>query len=305
MDYKTFKQNRANLATGLTKIKPVKPNYVDDRFWELTMDETKVGKSIIRFLPQKDPEKSPIVLYFNHGFKENGKWFWENCPTTIEQPCPICEYVQPFWDIGTEDGKAKAFKYSRKKNYICNILVVNDVAKPENNGKIFLFKFGAGIFEKVMEKLAPDSELVSPVMVLDLWEGRNFYLKSKKKDNYPNYDASAFLDVNSSIAENEKDIEKLFEQIYELDEFIDPKKFNTYDSIEKRFNTLMKIRSVSSEKRLEVGSDINDMIEEEMPKNQTKKSDVSKKENSIEEDFNFEDDEDFNFEDDGEDKILI
>jgi len=310
MDFKNFKKNRKNLKKSVDKLKAQKPSYIDDRFWTLTKDAAFVGEAIIRFLPQKDIDLSPVALYYKHGFRENGKWFWENCPFTLGNDCPVCDYVQPFWDEGSEASKKKAGKYSRKKNHIANILVIKDPAKPENNGKTFLFNFGVSIFEKLMEKLAPESELSEVSMVHDLWDGQNFHLKSKKKDKYPNYDTSEFLPTKTAIAESDDEIKVIYDAIIDLDEFTDPGKFKEYKAIEEKFNSFMKIKSTGkveiSEDNQKTSPEVADEsaidnvikdsnVTEESPDKSEDKPKVE--ESNDDDDFDFDDD-DFDFDED-------
>lgn len=239
MDFKKFRKNRGKMAEAVKRMKDKKPDYTDDRFWTMTADKQGNADAVIRFLPQQDPEKEPCVMKFTHFIKDNGKYFVEDCPITIGKPCPADEYAQPYWDMDTEQGKQLASKYSKTKNFICNIQVVNDLAKPENNGKVFLFKFGIKIFEKIMGKIAPESELDEPVMVFDLWEGRNFKLKRRKVSGWINYDSSEFFDSNTPVAKSDDGIEKVYNQIRSLDEFVDPKLFKPYGDLKKKFITVV------------------------------------------------------------------
>lgn len=235
MDFSKFKKNRGKLNKAVNKMKDKKPSWQDDRFWTPTVDNLGNAEAVIRFMPQPDVDKEPVVLKFTHGFKDNGKWFFTDCPTTWGKDCPSDQYAQPYWDEDTEASKSIASKYSRKKQFIANILVVKDLAKPENNGKNFLFKFGTKIFEKIMDKVAPDSELDDPVKIFDMWEGRNFKLKRKKVSGWANYDSSEWFDNNSPVAKNDEGIEKVYKQLYVLDDFVDEKNCPKYADLKKKF----------------------------------------------------------------------
>jgi len=236
LDFKQFMKNRKNISKSVKKMTDKKPSYIDDRFWKPTPDANGNADAVIRFMPQKDLDREPFVMKFKHGIKNaSNKWFFCDCPTTIGQPCPADEFAQPFWDEGTEESKAIASKYSRKKSYIANILVINDLAKPENNGKQFLFEFGAKIFEKIKGKLAPDSELDDPVMVHDFIDGVNFKLVRRKVSGWINYDKSEFYGGSTPIADTEKKMEAIFNGLIDLSEFVDPKKFKPYTQLKKDF----------------------------------------------------------------------
>ena len=49
--------------------------------------------------------------------------------------------------------KRSARKRKRKLSYYANILVVSDPKHPENEGKVFLYKFGKKIFDKITEAM--------------------------------------------------------------------------------------------------------------------------------------------------------
>ena len=333
MDFKKFKANRGKVMESAKQLTDKKPTYIDDRFWELTRDQQGCGEAVIRFLCVQDESKPPVVMKMTHGFKENNKFFYIDCPSTIGKECPSCQYAQPFWDQNTEESKKIATRYSRKKVYIANILIVKDLAKPDNNGKVFLFKFGQKVFDKIIAKISPKSELDVPDNIFDLWTGKNFKLRVTIKNKYPNYDTCEFYPDSTPVGNDDDVIENIFNKIRPLDEFIDEKIFNkkSYDSILAKFISVVGERarkffnvaadtttseSTSDEpsfdnekpantKKTENTSSnsIDDMKFEETPavNEQKKSSDNSAStENTTDtdDDFNFEgSDDDFNFDD--------
>ena len=336
MDFKKFKANRGKLKKTVEKLKDQKPDYIDDRFWKPTVDKAGNSEAIIRFLPQKDLEVAPIIMYFGHGFKHKGKWFFENCPSTIQKDCPSCEYAQPLWEKFNESNKdsdkAKASKFSRGRNYVANILVLKDPAKPENEGKVFLYRFGTKINSKILGKIAPESELEEAVLVYDLWEGQNFLVKVKKVGGYQNYDDSKFYDKICAVGKNDGAIEKIYDQIRPLLEFTDPKAFKPYEDLKKKFLRILSgdaMPSADDEDKdkekvkepektdddFEFGTDDKNSEEpkdksadEDKPQDDEKKSEPESEDKpqdeekkSDDDDFNFDDaDDDFNFDDDFE-----
>lgn len=213
----------------------------DDRFWLPTKDDTGSSNALIRFLPQPDIEKAPTVSFYQHGFKEKGKWFIDNCPTTFANPCPVCEHIEPYWELDTDEGSNYARRYSRTKQFIANILVIKDLNKPANNGKVFLFKFGIKIYEKIEEKIFPESELDEAIQIFDPWEGCNFKLKLRQKSKRNNYDNSVFVDTQGPLADSDEKLEVVFNQMIDLDEFLADDKFPKYEKMAKKFNRIMKI----------------------------------------------------------------
>lgn len=298
MDFKNFKKGRKKLQeTVNTKMKDqLKPKFAkDERFWMPTKDDSGNADALFRFLPQPDLEAPPIIMYFYHGFKEKGKWFIENCPTTKDNPCPSCEYAEPFWEEDTKESKQIAGKFYRTKQFVSNILVLKDSAKPENNGKVFLYRFGTKIYDKINDKLFPESDLDEPITIMDLWEGANFRLKLRKVSGRNNYDTSSFSDTITPVSKKEENIEKIFKKLYTLDEFLEDDKYKTYDELKKKFNRIMKIKGgasiVKSTKTEGAGTKddkdlVDDFSDDVTP--DTKEDDIEGKVTE-DDDFNFED----------------
>lgn len=245
MDFNQFKKNKTKFIEQAKKMATPKNDYNDARFWTPTKDDAGNGEALFRFVPQQDSEKNPIVMYMQHFFKEKGKYFVEKCPATWDKPCGICDYVQPFWD-GTKEEEDLAGRYGRKKQFVANIFMIKDPAKPENNGKVFLYKFGKKIFDKIADKVNPKSELTKEVPVYDLWDGMRFHLTVKKVFGYANYDSSEFEGVQEAIADTDKEMEKIYIQIMKLDEFIDDKDCKENDVLTKRFFSFIGQKDTTS-----------------------------------------------------------
>jgi hypothetical protein len=115
---------------------------------------------------------------------------------------------------------------------------VSDPKHPENEGKVFLFKFGKKIFDKIMDKARPTFEDEKPVNVFDLWEGANFKLRMRKKDGYANYDESVFSDP-CPVAESDEEIVRIVNGQYKLSEFTDRSNFKSYDELKKKLDAVL------------------------------------------------------------------
>ena len=130
----------------------------DERFWKLDVDKAGNGSAVIRFLPAPEGEEFPYVRRFEYFIKKGNKWYIENCRSTLGEPDPMNEYFFEFrGENPTEAHKTAARKYSRSTNYIANIYVVSDPKNPENESKVFLFKFGAKIFDMLETASKPVS----------------------------------------------------------------------------------------------------------------------------------------------------
>lgn len=217
-------------------------SYEDNRFWKPERDKAGNATATIRFLSRAEGDELPWVKIFSHGFKgPAGRWYIENSLTTIGLPDPVSELNMRLWNE-TEDDNSPQRKQvrvqKRKLSYIANILVVNDPKHPENNGKVFLFKFGKKIFDKIMDKARPTFEDEDPVNVFDYWGGANFKLRIKTVDKYPNYDTSDFERVDP-VADSDEEILEVANQQYKLSEFVDPKSFKSYDELKAKLESVL------------------------------------------------------------------
>ena len=239
MSFSDLKRNSANsfekLNQELTKLNTNQSNSRDDRLWTCATDKAGNGYAIIRFLPAPAGEDVPFIRLFTHGFKGPGGWYIENSLTTIGQQDPIAELNTRLWNSGVESDKETVRKQKRQLNFYSNIYVVKDPANPENEGKVFLFRYGKKIFDKITDLMNPQFEDEKPVDPFNLWSGANFKLKIRKFEGYPNYDKSEF-DSASPLFNDDDKLEAIWKQEYSLKELVDPKNFRTYDELKRRLD---------------------------------------------------------------------
>jgi hypothetical protein len=222
-----------------------KKSYEDDRFWKPTVDKAGNGMATIRFLPSPEGEDMPWVQVFSHSIQgPTGQWLIDNCLTTINQKCPVCEHNTVLWNSGIEANKEVVRKQKRKLQYIANIYIVKDPSNPENDGTVRLFKFGKKIFDKLNDLMNPEFEDESPVNPFDLWEGANFKLKIRKVEGYQNYDKSEF-DKPSPLSKDDDDLERIWKSEHRLGEFLDKTNFKSYDQIKERLNVVLGITAAA------------------------------------------------------------
>jgi len=210
----------------------------DERLWKPELDKTGNGYAVIRFLPSPDGEDIPWAKLYSHAFQGPGGWYIENSLTTTGGKDPVSDYNRELWNSGNEADKDTVRKQKRKLSYYSNIYVVRDQVNPQNEGKVFLFKYGKKIFDKVMESMQPEFEDESPINPFDFWQGANFKLKIVKKDGYWNYDKSEF-DVISPLLEDDDALEALWKKEYSLTAVTAADQFKTYDVLEKRLKYVL------------------------------------------------------------------
>lgn len=254
------KRSKTNLETLTRKVKEEASgnrNAKDERFWTLERNKDGNAYAIIRFLPisEVDSDNEDALCWaktYSHAFKNDktGLWYIENSLTTIGKQDAISELNRKLWNSGNEDDKKQVSKQKRKLQFISNIYVVKDPNNPENEGKVFLYKYGKKIYDKIMAVIQPpegfDEEPGDP---FDFWEGRNFKLKIRTVDEYPNYDTSSFDDPSVISDKNGKElsdaeIEKIYKKEYSLLEFVDPNNkalFKSPEDLEKQLNRVLGI----------------------------------------------------------------
>ena len=217
-----------------------KKSYVDERLWKPELDKSGNGYAVIRFLPAPEGEELPWVKLWKHAFQgPTGKWYIENSLTTLNGgKDPVSEYNSQLWNSGLESDKEIARKQKRKLEYYSNIYVVSDSKHPENEGKVFLFRYGKKIFDKMMAAMQPEFEDETPINPFDFWEGANFKLKIRKVDGYWNYDASSFEAV-SPLSDDDAVLEGIYKKQYSLQEFLAPTNFKSYDELKKRLDDVL------------------------------------------------------------------
>mgnify|MGYP006267522129 CR=1 FL=1 len=260
------------LTQELQKISGTQESGADNRFWYPEVDKAGNGYAVIRFLPAPGDEPVPFVRTWEHGFKgPNGQWYIEKSLTTIGQQDPVSELNSKLWN-STKDDDAPARKQARAQKrklvYISNIYVIQDQANPENNGKVFLFKFGKKIYDKINEAMNPQFEDEEAINPFDFWEGANFKLKIRNVDDYRNYDKSEFS-TPSALFEDDAKIEAVWKQEHSLQAFINPSSFKSYDELKKRLNLVLDIKeggATESKRPTTLGESLDDEIPWHEPK---------------------------------------
>jgi len=237
------KSSLGSLTSKLVKEveKMTKTGGGDDRLWKPQLDKTGNGYAVIRFLPAPDGEDLPWAKLYSHAFQGPGGWFIENSLTTLGQKDPVSEHNSQLWNSGLESDKDIARKQKRKLSYYSNIYVVKDPVNPDNEGKVFLFKFGKKIFDKLTAAMQPEFEDEDPINPFDFWQGANFKLKIKKVAGYWNYDSSEFA-RQDPLLDDDDAMEALWKQEYSLTALVAPDQFKTYDELRTRLDYVLGIK---------------------------------------------------------------
>lgn len=220
---------------------------IDETMYVPAFKDDGTHASIIRFLPSPDTDV-PFVKKFNHGFQGPGGWFIEECPTSIGQKCPTCEANSAAWKSGDEAGKRD---FKKKLSYFSNIYIIKDPQTPSNEGKVFKYRFGKKIYDKIMAQINPTDGISDPVMVFDWYEGANFKLSIKQikipnQKPQPNYDASMFAEKTAFEKGDDVKIADVISRCHPLSPLVSADKFKSYDELVEKMDKVMTGRKTFS-----------------------------------------------------------
>ena len=236
----------------------------DERFWYPKMDANKNSFSIIRFLPPVHKGASPLVRIMNHYIEGPGGIYNENSLRTLGMPDPVHDYQKPLWNVDKDEAK----RFGARTNFISNILVLKDPGNPENENKVWLYKYGVSVFEKISEKVKPENAHEPKINVFDLLEGSNFKLKTYNKGGYITYDKSEFDTPSALYDGDEEMLGEVVSSLFPLEPFVDESQFKSYDELKRIFYKVMALEEEEDEpapKKHSVfkGSAVKKQVEEE------------------------------------------
>ena len=242
-----------------------KVNTGDERLWKPEVDKAGNGYAVIRFLPAPDGEDLPWVKMYSHAFQGPGGWYIENSLTTLNQKDPCSEFNTSLWNSGVESDKQIARNQKRKLAFYSNIYVVKDPSNPENEGKVFLYKFGKKIFDKIMGAMQPEFEDETPLNPFDFWQGADFKVKIKKVAGYWNYDSSEFA-AAAPLLKDDDALEQLWKKEYSLSEIVAADQFKTYDELKKRLESVLRLnQTTATSPVLDEEAELEDLSEGRSP----------------------------------------
>ena len=230
---------RAAMETASPADGGKQKSFSDDTMWKPELDKTGNGYAVVRFLPTPEGEEMPWVSYFDHGFQGPGGWYIEKSLTTLSKQDPVSEYNTELWNTGIEANKDIARKQKRRLHYVSNVYVISDPKNPDNEGKVFKYRFGKKIFEALKEAISPAFEDETAINPFDLrGEGANFKIKIRKVDGYWNYDKSEF-DKPAPLFDDENRLNEVFGSIHSLSGIIAPSEFKTYEELQEKLQRVL------------------------------------------------------------------
>lgn len=297
-DFSALKRNRSDTDKLMKAIESSNQSSDsnsrdDDKYWQLSVDKSGNGMAVIRFLPAPavdGDDAIPWVRYWDHGFQGPGGWYIENCLTSIEGKCPACEHNNTLWNSGIEANKDIARKQKRRLHYVSNILVISDPANPENEGKVFLFKYGKKIFEKLTEAMNPQFADETPLNPFDLWEGADFKLRRRLADGYPNYDKSDFADKSALFGGDDAKLEELWRKEHSLAQVVSKDQFKSYNDLKAKLDKVLGFNGTipnTPMSRADQEDDFTHQFEEKAPQVPVSSIPEINTDESLDDDLNF------------------
>ena len=258
------KQSRSGSLTErlMKKVEKLneKGNNTDERLWKPSVDKAGNGYAVIRFLPAHANCELPWTQVWSHAFQGTGGWYIENSLTTIGKDDPVGELNRSLWNSGRESDKDIARKQKRKLSYYANVYIVKDSSNPENEGQVKLYKFGKKIFDKITAAMQPEFDDEEAINPFDFWQGANFKLKIKQVAGFWNYDSSEF-GKTEALLDDDAELEKIYDKIYDLSEFTAPDQFKTYEQLKSRLDTVLGTKQVVTPTRRIADEDLEDLSE--------------------------------------------
>lgn len=224
----------------------------DPRLWKPSFDENKNGYAVVRFLPSvSGQEDQPWGQYYSYFFRngDTGMYYVERSLYTLGQKDPMTALNYKMKQ-GSEADKAIAAKRKLATKYVANVYVVSDPAKPENEGKVFMWEYGQQIHDIIMSALEPQYPGEPEFDAFDVFDGAHLEIKIRaNQGGMPSYDKSAFKP--QSVLGTDEEIEKIYAQVHDINDYCyGPSNFKSYEELEERMNVVLGIVPVEDRKAL-------------------------------------------------------
>lgn len=286
-------KSRSNLSALQNKLESQAKGGKDTRFWAPTYIDGK-SENIIRFMPipfvdmekvengeAPDTALAPIAIVIKFAFQgPSGKWFIETSRKTIgdSDSCPVTEYTMPQWKIQKDTNdvalKNKLKAMFAKTEYIVNILVLKDKNKPENEGKVFLYRIPVAIKDKIEKCGVKEFDTDETFDPFCFDEGADFVMnltQEKKNINgkdvmVPDYkDGDRVKFKRSQLFGGDVDKqEAVWKQCHSLYDFVKPSAVKTYEELKKRFDEVMDLGAAQAKDDVNSGKAFAEQLESKM-----------------------------------------
>lgn len=108
--------------------------------------DLKEGENLLRLLPPWSNAGEWRLQAWYHFLKPLSRAPFICLKKQFNQPCPACEVVERLFKSNDEAEKQQAYDWRAKARYFSNMLSLD-----KNDGKVYIFAFGVGIEQDVIE----------------------------------------------------------------------------------------------------------------------------------------------------------
>ena len=226
--FDALKKNRGNLNQMMDAVNAMtnRGREEDPNLWKLHIDQEGNGHATIRFMPPPPNETVPFVRYFSYAFKgPTGKWYFNNSLTSIGQRDPVAELNNRQW-------------------------ATNDPAHPENEGKVFKYRYGNMIYQIISDIINPKFPGDRKLNPFDFWEGANLKLRFSKSSGF--YNRTEFDEQSELYGGDDAKLKAIYDQLHPLSELVDPNNTAMYKSYDELKLKLESVLNISAENEPQV-----------------------------------------------------
>jgi len=193
----------------------------------------------LRLIPNvEDPEKT-LFHHWVHGWnsKATGSYMSFLGLQTFGDRDPISELRWKLWKAWKEvnpkvENKEYKAEITQKEQWLVNVYVIDDPAKPENNGTVKILRMGPQL-KKIIDD-ATEGERSDELGwdIFDPTKGHDFKIVVEKKGDYTTFERS-FITTKSKTVLDEEEIDKICESLHDLEAIYSVK---TYDELQEVLN---------------------------------------------------------------------
>lgn len=174
-------------------------------FWNMSVGQ----RVVVRFLPDANENNPRMFLEekATHTLTINGQKRTVPCLTMYGDDCPVCKVSQDYYKA---NDKVNGLKYWRKKQYIAQVLIVEDPLPPNqetgetHQGQVRTISLGFQLYNIIKEAYSAVDEDALEDVPYDFKGGYDFVIKKTQQGEYASYNVGTkFQNKQRALTENE------------------------------------------------------------------------------------------------------
>lgn len=177
---------------------------------------------VLRLLPTLEEGKDPLYHYFIHQWNNpiTGKFTSALSLQTFGDRDPIAEYrwkkFKEWKDVNpTTENKEYKGDIQQKEQWLINVLVVDNPAEPEMNGKVKILRMGPQLKAIIDDATTGERSEEFGWDIFDPTAGYDFKIVAKAKGEFTSFETSFFTSkTKTKITEDE--LESIYENLHDL-----------------------------------------------------------------------------------------